>query len=109
MRRVPQGDQEPVCLVESFDADRMHIVQEGFGKEDRVAAWRRSQMGEIDYRLWLVCDACHHAACPEPRTFAEEHQLTMTTSMLLILRRLRSKWGSRKCGCRREPFDNLKR
>jgi hypothetical protein len=30
--------QEAFSLVKSFDADRMHIVQEGFGKEDRVAA-----------------------------------------------------------------------
>jgi putative SOS response-associated peptidase YedK len=30
--------KEAFSLVKSFDADRMHIVQEGFDKEDLLAA-----------------------------------------------------------------------
>jgi hypothetical protein len=54
-------------------------------------------------------DECFHAAYPEPGIFVNEHQLDMTTPLLLIARRLRcSKCGSRKCGCWPEPYNNLK-
>jgi hypothetical protein len=91
----------------------MSGVPDGWNRIPKDDGWRKVHLASIEalgVRLWLMCDACHHTAYPEPRAFAEEHQLELTTPLLLISRRLRcSKCGSRKCGCRPEPYSNLKR
>ncbi len=77
--------------------------------EERRLEVHLAYMVSMDQRLWLRCDACGHEIYPQPQAFAREHQLEMTKPLLLISRRLRcSKSGSRKCGCRPEPCNNLK-
>ncbi len=91
----------------------MSAVPDGWNRIPKDDAWRKvhlAYMVEMANRLWLRCDACGHETYPEPQAFADEHHLEMTTPLLPISRRLRcSKCGSRKCGCRPEPYNNLQR
>jgi hypothetical protein len=77
----------------------MSGVPDGWNRIPKDDGWRKvhlARVEELGHRLWLMCDACHHTTYPEPRAFADEHRLEMTTPLLLIARRLRcSKCGSR--------------
>ncbi len=50
--------------------------------EPKNDAWREVHLAHVESlgnRLWLRCNACGHSITPEPRTFANEHHLEMTT------------------------------
>ncbi len=71
-------------------------------------AWKQvmlARMEEAGTKLWLMCDARLRTVYPEPRAFAEEHGLDMTTPLPTISLRLRcTKCGERKAHFRPEPY-----
>lgn len=74
----------------------------------RDDAWRQVHLAHVESlgsRLWLRCNECGHSLTPEPRHFAEAHDLEMMTPLLTIARRLRcSRCGARKAICWPEPY-----
>ena len=76
-----------------------------FPKDD---AWRQVHLAHVEglpARLWIRCNACGKSLTPEPRDFAEQHDLDMGTPLLLIARRLRcTVCGAPKAICWPEPY-----
>jgi len=86
----------------------MHVKGSEWHRKPKDGAWRDvhlAHVASLGSRLWLRCNDCGHSVTPPPGAFAEAHDLEMTTSLLIIARRLRcTRCGARKAICWPEPY-----